>query len=58
MVTITNPETGERHFFDKEAYAELRQAYDQSILMSWDEVVFRAMRIDIAQAREILATDL
>ncbi len=58
MITLTNPHDGTKHEMDADAFAELRQAYDQAIEAERDELVFRAMRLDIATAREILAADV
>ena len=56
MITLTNPETGQKHTMDAPALDELRAAYDHAVEAQRSELVFRAMRIDTAQAKEILGT--
>lgn len=53
MITIKNPETGKVHEMDEPALAELRDAIAYAEKAERGEVVFRAMRIDVATAKSV-----
>jgi len=54
LLRLKNPETGETHIMDKEAMKELFQAVFAANSNDRKEVVFRAMRLDIKDARLVL----
>lgn len=56
-ISLKNPETGDVHNMDAEAFAELRQAVEQAEEAERDEVVFRAMRLDLDQAKGVLENE-
>jgi len=55
MITLKNPETGQSHDMDADAFTELRAAYTEALAMGRDQVVFRAMRLDVVNTEDILA---
>lgn len=57
MITLTNPDTGQRHPMDAAAFKELREAFDAAKAAERDHLVFRAMLLDLDTARNILAAE-
>ncbi len=56
MITLKNPETGQKHEMDAEALKEFSAAYQEAVKNDREEVVFRAMRLDMFTARQVMAT--
>ncbi len=52
---VTNPETGQVHVIDQAACDELTQALENR-QDDADEIVFRAMRLNVSDARMIVDT--
>lgn len=57
MMTINNPETGQKHEMDEGALSELRDAIAYAENADRGEVVFRAMRIDLATAKSVIEAE-
>lgn len=57
MIIIKNPETGARIEMTKERIEELRASVQESERQDRDEVIFAAMRLDIDDAKQILAAE-
>jgi len=55
MITLKNPETGQKHMMDEEAMKEFAAAYKEAVDNDRQEVVFRAMRLDMSSARQVMA---
>lgn len=55
MAALINPQTKERHVIDKDAAEELRQAIESAEKREASEVVFRAMRLGLNDAKRVLA---
>lgn len=58
MIKLTNPQDGKVHEMNKDAFDELRKAHQEAVEYDRDEVVFRAMRLDLTTVKSILAADL
>lgn len=57
MITLKNPDTGQKHEMDAAAMKELRENLGFAEQHGRDQFTFRAMLIDVKSAKNILAAE-